>query len=144
MHQEIVDFVMGQCEPKSHARIQTAVLAAALGRTDRRLMAEALPGLPWNDVLALRYLDALQRGEEKAVGVALNLLRPAVRLMPNRHHIHARPLMLLPILRSVAPEKMSGLISSSLRQLERNPRRLRDKQAEALIRRAQPSSDDLA
>jgi hypothetical protein len=144
LHQEVVDLVTGQCEPRSHARIQAAVLAAALGRPDRQLMAEALPGLPWNDVLALRYLDALLRGEEKAVGVALNLLRPAIRLMPNRHHIHARPLMLLPILRSVAPKKMSGLISSSLRQLERNPDRLRDRQAEALIRRAKPSPDDLA
>ncbi len=138
LHRKVVDLVSSQCEPKSHARIQTGVLAAALGRPDRQLMSEALPGLPWNDVLALRYLDALLRGEEKAVGVALNLLRPAIRLMPNRHHVHSRPLMLLPILSRVAPEKTSSLISSSLRQLERNPDRLRDKQAEALLRRAKP------
>ncbi len=140
LHDDVVNLVASRCEPKSHARIQTAVLAAAINKPDRLLTAEALPGLPWSDVMALRYLDSLQRNDEKAVGVALNLLRPAIRLMPNRHHVHVRPLMLLPILRSGAPAKMSGFISSSLRQLEANPDRLRDRRAEELFRAAHPTA----
>jgi len=140
LHDEVVEFVARRCEPKSHARIQAAVLAAAIKKPDSQLMAEALPGLPWTDVMALSYLNALLRGDEKAVGVALNLLQPTIRLMPNRHHVHARPLMLLPILCSVAPEKTSGRISSSLQKLEANPDRLRDRRAEELLRAAHPTA----
>lgn len=131
-----VEAIASACDPKSHARIQASVMGAALGTPDQHLVGQALPGLRWDDVLALRYLDALTRGDDAAVGVALSLLPPQIRLMPNRYHVHTRPLMLLPLLRAVAPTKVAGQARSAIKQLGRNPERLRDHRAELLLEEA--------
>jgi hypothetical protein len=72
----------------------------------------------------------LLAGEERAVGVALSLLDPAPRLLPQRFLILPRAFPLLDIVGRANPKKLSAAVPQMLSKLKANPDRLRDHRIE--------------
>ena len=117
----------------SIARLHGSVIGVAIGSPDQALLSRATPGLPWEHVLPLRFLEALTGGDEEAVGVGLSLVSASKRLLPLRAHVHIRPLMLLPTLLKVAPRRVSEACNRSLTALAENEDRLRDYRTEIVL-----------
>jgi hypothetical protein len=82
--------------------------------------------MAWEDALAAEYLRSLQDGEDRAVGVALSLLDPAPRLLPQRFMILPRAFPLVDIVGRASPKKLSTAVPQILKKLEANQGRLRD------------------
>jgi hypothetical protein len=116
----------------SPVRAQALPLLACAGESLSEWVA-AKPGLAWEDALAAEYLRSLTDGEDRAVGVALNLVRPELRLTPQRFTMLPRALPLVGILGRKAPKKLSVAVPKYLSDLRRNPDRLRDHKVEAIL-----------
>jgi hypothetical protein len=91
----------------------------------------AKPGMAWEAALAAEYLRNLEKGDEAAVGVAISLLSPAIRLLPQRYLIIPRSLPLVEIAGHANQKKVSSVMPGILGKLRRNPDRLRDFRAES-------------
>lgn len=116
----------------SPVRAQALPLLAGLGKSVSEWVA-AKPGLAWENALAAEYLRSLDSGEERAVGVALSLLEPQLRLSPQRSSMLPRAVPLIPILGRCATEKLSNAAPRFVKLLTRNPERLRDMRLETLV-----------
>ncbi len=68
----------------SPVRAQALPLLVGTGRSLAEWVS-AKPGLAWENALAAEYLRSLEAGDERAVGVALSLLNPQLRLSPPRY-----------------------------------------------------------
>jgi hypothetical protein len=113
----------------SPVRVQALPLLVALRQSLSEWVA-AKPGMAWEDALAAEYLRSLQEGEDRAVGVALSLLEPAPRLLPQRFVVLPRSFPLLEIVGHAQPQKLSIAVPGFLKKLESNPDRLRDHRVE--------------
>lgn len=118
----------------SPVRAQALPLLVCAGDSLSEWVA-AKPGLAWADALAAEYLRSLHNGEERAVGVALSLIKPALRLAPQRFTMLPRALPLVEILGRKASPKLNATAPRILKDLQRNPDRLRDHCVESLISR---------
>ena len=118
----------------SALRVQALPLLVAAGASLSEWVA-AKPGLAWENALAAEYLRGLQDGEERAIGVALNLLEPAVRLKPQRFIVLPRAVPLIEIVGRSAQHKLSAVAPRIGATLRKNPERLRDHRVEALFLR---------
>lgn len=116
----------------SPVRTQALPLLVSAGRSLSEWVA-AKPGLAWENALAAEYLRSLEEGEGRAVGVALSLLRPELRLAPQRFTILPRALPLIDIVGRSAPTKLDAAAPKMLKSLQRNPDRLRDHRLEAVV-----------
>jgi hypothetical protein len=113
----------------SPVRVQALPLLVALGQSLSEWVA-AKPGMAWEDALAAEYLRSLEEGEERAVGVALSLLTPEPRLMPQRFMLLPRATPLVEIVGRASPGKLATAVPGILKKLEANPPRLRDHRVE--------------
>lgn len=93
----------------------------------------AKPGLAWENAMAAEYLRSLNAGEDKAVGVALTLLNPEMRLAPQRFIILPRAVPMIDIVGRAAPAKLDKSVSRMLVKLRKNPDRLRDHRVESIL-----------
>lgn len=118
----------------SPVRAQALPLLVCAGDSLSEWVA-AKPGLAWADALAAEYLRSLHDGEERAVGVALSLIKPALRLAPQRFTMLPRALPLVEILGRKASPKLNATAPRILKELQRNPDRLRDHCVESFISR---------
>jgi hypothetical protein len=116
----------------SPIRIQALPMLISAGKSISEWVS-AKPGLAWESALAAEYLRSLQEGEDRAVGVALSLTTPAKRLAPQRYTILPRAVPLIDILGTSASEKLSKFATNSMKNLKKNPARLRDHRTESII-----------
>lgn len=93
----------------------------------------AKPGLRWENALAAEYLRSLNSGGDRAVGVALSLIEPQLRLAPQRFVSLPRAIPLIDIVGHSSPTKLSKVARPYLRRLQKNPERLRDCRVESII-----------
>lgn len=116
----------------SPVRAQALSLLASAKRSLDEWVA-AKPGLAWADAMAAEYLRSLLAGEEKAIGVGLSLIRPQLRLMPQRFITLPRTLPILIILggQAKAQKRLYSVAPKHLRDLQRNPSWLRDHRIES-------------
>jgi hypothetical protein len=113
----------------SPVRVQALPLLVAIGKSLSEWVA-AKPGMAWEDALAAEYLRSLQDGEDRAVGVALSLLGPMPRLLPQRFMVLPRALPLVEIVGRANPRKIAITAPRIIKKLEKNPDRLRDYRVE--------------
>ena len=130
--QRLLDELRQDLDAASPVRSQALPLFVAEGRSISDWVA-AKPGLAWDVALGVEYLRRLEAGEDRAAGVALDLLRPALRLTPQRFIVLPRTLPLLEILGRSASAKLGLAAPKALRDLRRNSDRLRDRRVETLI-----------
>lgn len=116
----------------SPTRVQALSLLAAGGDTLSDWVA-AKPGLAWENALAAEYLRSLQEGEGRAVGVALSLIEPSLRLLPQRYVILPRAVPLIEVLGRSAHDRLGAVAPRMLKRLQRNQHRLRDFRMEAIL-----------
>jgi hypothetical protein len=116
----------------SPVRVQALPLLVAIDQSLSEWVA-AKPGMAWEDALAAEYLRSLQEGEDRAVGVALSLLDPAPRLLPQRYTILPRAIPLIDIVGRASADKLSAAVPRILKKLESNPERLRDYRVEGAL-----------
>jgi hypothetical protein len=121
----------------SALRIQALPLLVAAGQSLSEWVA-AKPGLAWENALAAEYLRSLQEGEYRAVGVALSLFDPALRLAPMRFTILPRAVPLIEIVGRKAADRLGKAAPKILKKLQSNPSRLRDHKVERIIRSWSP------
>lgn len=126
---ELLTLVPATFTASSPVRVQALPLLVANGESLSEWVS-AKPGMAWEDALAAEYLRSLQQGEDKAAGVALSLLDPAARLLPQRFIILPRAFPLLGIVGHSNPKKLSIAVPHMLKKLEANPDRLRDHRVE--------------
>lgn len=126
--------IPSESDAVSAVRVQALPLLVAAGKSLSEWVS-AKPGLDWENALAAEYLRSLQEGEDRAVGVALNLLSPALRLAPQRYVVLPRALSLIDIVGRSASTKLGDAAPRMLNKLRKNPERLRDYQSEAIISR---------
>jgi hypothetical protein len=93
----------------------------------------AKPGLRWENALAAEYLRSLNAGGDRAVGVALSLIEPQLRLAPQRYVSLPRAIPLIEIVGRSSPDKLSKVARPHLDRLQKNPERLRDHRVESII-----------
>jgi hypothetical protein len=122
---ELVGLVPATYDAVSPVRVQALPLLVALNKSLSEWVS-AKPGMAWEDALAAEYLRSLQDGEDRAVGVALSLLDPAPRLLPQRFMILPRAFPLVDIVGCASPKKLSTAVPRILKKLASNPDRLRD------------------
>jgi hypothetical protein len=113
----------------SPLRVQALPLLVANDESLSEWVA-AKPGMAWESALAAEYLRSLQQAEERAVGVALSLLDPVPRLLPQRFTMLPRALPLVKILGKANTKKLSSVVPGILKKLESNPDQLRDHRVE--------------
>ncbi len=118
----------------SPVRAQALPLLASAGESLSEWVA-AKPGLAWENALAAEYLRSLIGGEDRAAGVALDLVKPRLRLAPQRFLLLPRSLPLMEILGRHASAKFSLAAPRNLSDLQKNPDRLRDRRTEAIVGR---------
>jgi hypothetical protein len=116
--------------PMSITQIHAFPLMVALNRSLSEWVT-AKPGMAWEAALAAEYLRSLEKGDDAAVGVTISLLRPAVRLLPQRYLIIPRSLPLVEIAGHANQRKLSSVMPGILGKLKRNPDRLRDFRVES-------------
>jgi hypothetical protein len=126
---ELLKLVPSSFDANSPVRVQALPLLVAIGESLSEWVS-AKPGMAWEDALAAEYLRSLLAGEERAVGVALSLLDPAPRLLPQRFLILPRAFPLLDIVGRASPKKLSAAVPQMLSKLKANPDRLRDHRIE--------------
>jgi hypothetical protein len=124
--------ISDRADAMSPVRAQALPLLAGLGKSVSEWVS-AKPGLAWENALAAEYLRSLDSGEERAVGVALSLLEPQLRLSPQRSSMLPRAVPLLAILGRCATEKLSSAAPRFNKLLMKNPERLRDMRLETLV-----------
>lgn len=122
---ELLSLVPATFNATSPVRVQALSLLVAIGESLSEWVS-AKPGMAWEDALAAEYLRSLQQGEGRAVGVALALLDPQPRLLPQRFLILPRAFPLLDIACRADPKKLSAAVPHMIKKLEANPDRLRD------------------
>ncbi|MGH7929687.1 MAG: RNA-directed DNA polymerase [Candidatus Binatia bacterium] len=96
-YDEILSQIPRGADSMSPVRAQALPLLVCAGHSLSEWVA-AKPGLAWEDALAAEYLRSLHEGEGRAVGVALSLITPQLRLAPQRFTILPRALPLIVIL----------------------------------------------
>lgn len=116
--------------PISLVRLHALPLLVAMSGSPSEWFA-AKPGLAWEDAMAAEYLRALGSGEDRAVGVVLNLLEPGPRLLPARYMILPRVMPLVEIVGRTETRKLSKVAPRIVDKLSRNPMRLRDFKVES-------------
>jgi len=117
-------------DQSSVARLSAYGLGLAVGQPDGELSARYLPGLSWEAVLTIQFIEAVHSGDQSALGTMLGLLEPRPRLKPQRWHLHVRPLALLPLVRD---RRFVNAVPKSLAKLRKNPERLRDRAIEQVL-----------
>jgi hypothetical protein len=127
-------------DPQSALRDQGLAFHVGQGRAVAEWLSTE-PGMTAGSALNAEYLRSLQAGDERAVGVALNLIGPQPRLAPLRHSIPPRALALLDALGQQGVEKLQKALPHALRRLQSNPERLRDYRLEWCLRSWAASSD---
>ncbi|MFI7551949.1 RNA-directed DNA polymerase [Micromonospora sediminimaris] len=130
----VLSKIPSESDAVSAVRVQALPLLVAAGQSLSEWVS-AKPGLAWENALAAEYLRSLQDGEDRAVGVALNLLNPELRLAPQRYVILPRALPLIDIVGRSASTRLGDAAPRVLAKLQKNPERLRDYRAEAIISR---------
>lgn len=116
-------------DPQSPLRDQGLAFHVGQGREVSSWLSTE-PGMTAGSALNAEYLRALQTDDERAVGVALNLLGPQPRLAPLRHCISPRSLALLDALGHQGALKLRRSLPHALTKLRSNPERLRDHRSE--------------
>jgi hypothetical protein len=123
-------------DPQSPLRDQGLAFHVGSGRAVSEWLSTE-PGMTAGSSLNAEYLRSLQAGDERALGVALNLIGPQPRLAPLRHSIPPRALALLDALGHQGSGKLLQVLPHALKKLEANPARLRDHRLEWCLRRWQ-------
>ena len=126
---ELLTLVPPTYDANSPVRVQALPLLVATGESLSEWVS-AKPGMAWEDALAAEYLRSLQAGEDRAVGIALGMLDPAARLLPQRFVVLPRAFPLLDIVGRANPKRLSLVVPSMLKKLEANPDLLRDYRVE--------------
>jgi hypothetical protein len=116
-------------DPQSPLRDQGLAFHVGQGREVSSWLSTE-PGMTAGSALNAEYLRTLQTGDQRAVGVALNLLGPQPRLAPLRHCISPRGLALLDALGHQGAPKLQQALPHALKRLQSNPDRLRDYRVE--------------
>jgi hypothetical protein len=112
--------------------VQTAVrlhvlpIQASLGIPSSSVFVSEMAGLSWSSVLTLDFIRALEGGDAKARGVAIGLIGPAPRLLPNRFQMHSRALSLMRIAATQPDKNLQKSLERASEKLGRNPDHLRD------------------
>ena len=122
--------------PDSLSRLQALPILAGNGLTELALDHSTIAGLPWRSSLNLDFLRALSAGDQRATGVALGLIKPEHRLMPQRWMVQVRGTLLLPLLLSAGDKRLGRAIQTSHDRLLENPSGLRDERTEWLLHRS--------
>lgn len=140
--QAIMDELIPTLPVQSVARLQAFPLQLSLGQQSSALFQAELAGLPWGSVMATDFIRGIEAGDERAIGVALGLLQPAIRLLPNRYQLHARPLLLIGLLRRLDEPRVTPVLGRAGSTLAKNPERLRDYRTIHLLGVGQPSAEE--
>jgi hypothetical protein len=119
-------------DASSPVRAQALPLLVAAGESITEWVA-AKPGLTWESALDAEYLRGLVEGEDRALGIALNLLHAELRLTPQRYLVLPRALPLAEVARTASPKKLTGAVPGIVTYLAKNPDRLRDHRTEHLL-----------
>lgn len=135
-HNQMFREVWPKCPADSVLRLQMLPIFAGYGWIEPRLGESEIAGLPWRSALNVNFLQAIATGDEHAVGVALGLINPDMRLMPLRWVSQVRGILLIPLLARSAPTRWAKMAIHALDHLQRNPERLRDFRTEWLITKA--------
>jgi len=125
-------------DPQSPLRDQGLAFHVGQGRPVAEWLSTE-PGMTAGSALNAEYLRSLQVGDERAVGVALNLIGPQPRLAPLRHTIPPRALALLDALGHQNVGRLRLALPHARRRLQTNPARLRDHRLEYCLRRWEAS-----
>ncbi|HEV2069504.1 MAG TPA: RNA-directed DNA polymerase [Acidimicrobiales bacterium] len=107
-------------------RLHALPIQVALGTSSRKAFVSEMAGLSWSSVLTLDFIRALEDGDSRSRGVAIGLVNPAVRLLPNRFQLHSRAISLMRILVHHQEARVTTALTNAKSRLERNPLRLRD------------------
>lgn len=121
-------------DPQSPLRDQGLAFHVGQGRAVAAWLSTE-PGMTAGSALNAEYLRALQAGDERAGGVALNVIGPQPRLAPLRHCIPPRTLALLDALGRHGAVKLQQVLPHAIKKLHANPDRLRDYRAEWCLKR---------
>jgi hypothetical protein len=132
--QQLLSRVPASSDALSPVRVQALPLLAASGRSLSEWVA-AKPGLAWENAMAAEYLRSLQENGDKAIGVALNLLTPAIRLKPSRFTMLPRAVPLMDIVGRSASDRLLETAPKMLGKLQKNAERLRDHRLESMVAR---------
>jgi hypothetical protein len=132
--EQLLARVPANSDALSPVRVQAFPLLAAAGHSLSEWVA-AKPGLAWENAMAAEYLRSLQNGEDKAVGVAINLLNPELRLKPQRYAMLPRAVPLAEIIARSASERIRATAPKMLAKLQKNSARLRDHRNEMIVAR---------
>jgi hypothetical protein len=112
---------------------QALPLVAAQGEVPIDDWIAVRPGLDWETALTVEYLRSVEGKDKDALDTAFGLVTVDLRLKPQRFAMLPRALPLLDVLGRVSPQRASFRAQYALRDLRRNPPRLRDKRLEYLI-----------
>jgi hypothetical protein len=121
--------VMRKSEAQSPLRDQGLAFHVAHGRPVSEWISTE-PGMTAGSALNTAYLRNLLEKDERAEGVALNLLMPQARLAPLRYCVAPRALALLDTLGHSSSKKLQRALPAYLRRFQRNEERLRDHRTE--------------
>jgi hypothetical protein len=116
-------------DPQSPLRDQGLAFHVGRGRPVADWLSTE-PGMTAGSALNAEYLRSLQARDERAVGVALNLIGPQPRLAPLRHCIPPRTLALLDAVGHQGDGKLQQALPHAVKKLRANPDRLRDHRLE--------------
>jgi hypothetical protein len=130
--QHLLSLVADTSDAISAVRAQALPLLVAGGSSISEWVA-AKPGLAWENAMAAEYLRSLNDGEDRAVGVALSLLNPALRLTPQRYTMLPRTVPLIDILGKSSFKKTTAAAPRIIATLQKNPDRLRDHRIEFIL-----------
>lgn len=121
-------------DPHSPLRDQGLAFHVGQGREVSAWLSTE-PGMTAGSALNAEYLRSLQGGDERAIGVALNLVGPQPRLAPLRYCIPPRALALLDAIGHQGSGKLQQALPHALKKLQTNPDRLRDHRLEWCLER---------
>jgi hypothetical protein len=121
-------------DPQSPLREQGLAFHVGQGRPVGDWLSTE-PGMTAGSALNAEYLRNLQSGDERAIGVALNVISPQPRLAPLRHCIPPRMLALLDSIGRQGSGKLQQSLPHALKKLRANPDRLRDHRLEWCLQR---------
>lgn len=117
----------------SAIQAQALPLVAAQGEIPVDEWISVRPGLDWETALAVEYLRGLEGKNRDALETANQLIKVRPRLKPQRFSMLPRALPLLDVVGRVDPSAARRHSRRSLRDLQKNPLRLRDKRLEYLV-----------
>jgi hypothetical protein len=129
----LVDGYVTRLPAQCMARLQAFTMQVANGRRSTDVFDKELAGLPWSSVLTIDFVRAIERGDDAAVRVAMGLLQPDIRLLPNRYQIHSRPLLLTGLLARTGGQAFAKAMTRACARLRENPERLRDDRVVELL-----------